>query len=151
MLRHVIAALVAIAALVVVIAVYYFVWIIVCPLEGPRLAASLVLLSLSIYLFLHSRGVATCLLLVGSVGLAGAHFHDYFIAFGIEHGLFELAGSDTYVMQGYFEPRENPLIAVPADVLRFTGLFAIVGIVWLTVQVTRKLLNHRWSQPAAMG
>jgi hypothetical protein len=141
MLRPVIATLVAIVAVVVAILAYYFVWILICRLEGPRLVASLVLLGLSIYLFRRSRGVPTLLLLVGSVGLAGAHFHDYFIVFGIEYGLFQLGGSDTYVMQGFFEPRENPLIAVPADVLRFTGLLCIVGVVWLTVQVTRKHLT----------
>jgi hypothetical protein len=141
MLRPVIAVVVAIVALALACVAYFVVWILLCRLEGPRLIASLVLLAISIYLFRRLRGIPTLLLLLGSVGLAGAHLHDYFIGFGIEHELFQLGGSDTYIMQGFFEPPENPLIAVPADVLRFTGLLTFVGIVWLTFQITQKHLT----------
>jgi len=143
------AALVAIAALAAAFVAYFGVWILICRLEGPRLIASLILLAISIYSFRRLRGISTFLLLVGSAGLAGAHLHDYFIGFGIEHGLFQLGGSDTYIMQGFFEPRENPLIAVPADVLRFTGLLTFIGIVWLAFQITQKHLTKRCSERLA--
>jgi hypothetical protein len=146
MLRHIIAVLAAIAAGVVVVVAYLFVWMVVCRLEGPRLIASLVLLAITLYLFRRFRGIPTLLLLVGSVGLAGAHLHDYFISFGISHELFQFGGSDSYVLQGFFEPRENPLIAIPADVLRFTGFAAIIGSAWLAMRVTEKHLTRRWSE-----
>ena len=150
MLRHVIAVFVAIAAGMVAVVAYFFVWMLVCRLEGPRLIASFVLLAISIYLFRRLRGIPTLLLLVGSVGLAGAHLHDYFIAFGIEHELFQFGGSDSYVLQGFFEPRENPLIAIPADVLRFTGFVAIVGFAWLAMRVAQKHLTRRCSERLAV-
>jgi hypothetical protein len=146
MLRPVIAVLVAIVALALAVVAYFVVWILLCWLEGPRLIASLILLAISIYSFRRLHGIPTLLLLLGSIGLAGAHLHDYFISFGIEHELFQFGGADTYIMQGFFEPRENPLIAVPADLLRFTGLLTFVGIVWLTFQFTQKHLTRRCSE-----
>jgi hypothetical protein len=143
MRKPLIAVVVAILVMLFGITGYCFVWVMVLRLEGPRLFASLVLLGISIYLFRQFRSPPTVFVVVGCASLAVAHLHDFLIQFGIEHALFQVAGSDGYIMQGVFEPRENPLISVPADVLRYIGSVAIVGLAWLVVTVadaTRKKL-----------
>jgi hypothetical protein len=151
MLKHALTVLVAIVAAVVAFVAYFLVWMLVCRLEGPHLIASLLLLAACIYLFRRFRSAPTLLLLIGSIGLVGAHLHDYFIVFGIRHELFQFGGSDSYVLQGFFEPRENPLIAIPADVLRFTGFTVIIGIAWLAAKVTKKHLTKRCSERLAVS
>jgi hypothetical protein len=149
MLSHVIAVLLAIVAALFAVVAYYYIWIVIWPWDGQRLVASLLLLAICSCLFRRSRDVPTLLLLVGSIGLAVAHLHDYVIFFGIVHDLFQDGGSDSYIMQGFFEPRENPLIAVPADVLRYIGLLTVVGFAWFIGRVAHKHLTRRCSERLA--
>jgi hypothetical protein len=149
MLSRVLAFFAAAVAGLVAIVAYYFIWQLLAPWDGQRLLASLLLVAVSVYFFRRARGLPTLLLLIGSIGLGVAHLHDYLLFFGIMHELFQVGGSDSYIMQGFFEPRENPLIAVPADVFRYIGLLAIIGFGWFVGRVAYKHLTRRCSEPLA--
>ncbi len=145
MLRTLIALGAAIIAMPLALLAYGFVWRQLLRWDDQRLIATLLLLAICVYLFRRFRGIPSFLLFVGSVALVMAHLHDFFIQFGIEHHLFQFGGSDSYIMQGFFEPRENPLIAIPADVLRYTGFAVVIGLTWLTARVAHAHLTRRCS------
>ena len=149
MLRRAISVFVAVVVCVLALLAYYFLWIVVFRLEGRRLILSLILLGACIYSFHRGRSLPLLLCLTGAIGLTVAHLYDFFIVFGLAYELFQFGGSDSYILQGFGEPRENPLIAVPADILRCTGVLVIVGIAWLSSRFTFRHLTNRSSQPLA--
>ena len=136
------------ATLVTVAAFIIYRLIVILPLFEPfhnavQFVCDVALLSIAIVLHRRIRGWHTLLLVVGTVGLAGAHLHDAFIALGLRYDWFQFGGTDGLVFRGFFEPRENPLLAIPAKIFRYVGLLSCVGMFWLAAQLMRTHLTRR--------
>lgn len=111
----------------------------------PRLALALGAVAASLWLLRRHRGPATWIFLVGSSALVGVSLHDCFVDYGLQYHWFQFGGKDGWVFRGFFEPRENPLIAIPADVLRYLSLVIYIGIFSLAWRITEQHLTRRWS------
>ncbi len=138
------------AALVTVAAFIVYRFIVILPLFEPlygvaQLVCAIAFVSVAIMLHRRIRGWHTLLLVVGTLGLAGAHLHDAFIALGLRFEWFQFGGADALVFRGFFEPRENPLLAVPVKIFRYVSLLSCVGVFWLAAQLIERHLTRRCS------
>ena len=139
---------VVIAVVVTVSTFFAYRLLVILPLFEPsygvaQLVCALSFVGVSILLFRRMCGWPTLLLLVGSIGLTGAHLHDSFIELGLRYEWFQFGGTDGLVFRGFFEPRENPLLAVPAEIFRYTGLLTCVGAFWLALRLMQQHLTNR--------
>ena len=142
--------LVLFAALVTVAAFVVHRFIVILPLFESfygvaQLVFAIAFVGVAILLHRRMRGWHTLLLVVGAVGLAGAHLHDAFIDLGFRYEWFQFGGADGLIFRGFFEPRENPLLAIPAKILRYVALLSLVGVFCVTVQLMQTHLTRRCS------
>ena len=138
------------AALVTAAAFIVYRLAVILPLFEPlygvaQLVCAIGLVSVAIMLHRRIRGWHTLLLVVGTLALAGAHFHDAFIQVGLRFRWFQFGGADGLVFRGFFEPRETPLLAIPAKIFRYGSLLSCVGVFWLAAQLIERHLTRRCS------
>ena len=138
------------AALVTVAAFVVYRLVVILPVVErsygvAQVVIGIAFVAVAIVLHRRIRGWNTLLLVVGTVGLAGAHLHDAFIDLGLQYEWFQFGGTDGLVFRGVFEPRENPLLAIPAKISRYVSLLSCVGVFWLAAQLMQKHLTRRCS------
>ncbi len=131
------------ALVVTVTAFFAYRLVAILPLFEPynvvaQLGCALGLVVIAVALHRRRGDWPALLLLIGSGGLAGACLHDSFIHLGLRYDWFQFGGTDGLVFRGFFEPRENPLLAIPAEVSRYIALLTNVGIFWLTMRLMQR-------------
>jgi hypothetical protein len=115
-------------------------------MDEPGLAVAILLVVVGIYILRRGRVAAGWLLTLGSLAFLVLCLHDCFLDYGMQYHWFQFGGDDAVVLQGFGEPRENPWIAVPAEIMRFVSLLIYAGIFWLSARVVHRHLTMRWSE-----
>jgi hypothetical protein len=106
-----------------------------------RLFSAVLLLVVAVVLRRRAEVAARLLMLFGSASLVAAYLHDFFIEFGMRHHWFQVGG-EGWVFYGYMEARENPLWAIPSDILRILGFCFPLGMLLLALQREPKPSNQ---------
>jgi|SRR2546430_54486 len=152
MQKRVLSLIVALLVTVTAFILYQFsVWLYITAfprryLDEPRLAIAICVTAASVWFVSHRRDLPAWMLLIGSSAFLAVSLHDCFVDYGLQYHWFQFGGTDGWVFQGFFEPRENPLIAVPAHILRYVSLLTYAGIFWLAAQTAQQHLTKRWSE-----